>query len=157
MFIFIIILNLYLYSSNIILTKNSNTILTKANISIVEINRGIVESVKVEVERFVNAVFLKNIINIVYMLDENACYLANTDGSSIIKTIKGNRVSYGYMATNKTLRNIKHLWHEIKVDNTVIVCTEIETKEDITPIKWYIYLNKIQGQWKISKLENNMQ
>ncbi|MDF2840121.1 MAG: hypothetical protein K0Q99_893, partial [Clostridia bacterium] len=105
---------------------------------------------------FVQAVFDKNDVNIEKLLDSNAEYIRSKDGSSFIRYI-GNGVHVeGYMATDKKLVKAIQRWHVIQDDETVTCSMELILEDMKAPQLWYLHFKKVNSEWKIFMLENDI-
>ncbi|MGB7605235.1 MAG: hypothetical protein WBL93_07130 [Lutisporaceae bacterium] len=105
---------------------------------------------------FVIAAFGRDDIRIKQMLAPTAKYIKSKDGSSFIRCVENGVHVEGYMATDKRLNKTKQRWHMQEDDQTITCSMEIYIENNKLPQLWYIHFKKVQDDWRIYMLENDI-
>lgn len=105
---------------------------------------------------FVIAAFGRDDIRIKQMLAPTAKYIKSKDGSSFIRCVENGVHVEGYMATDKRLNKTKQRWHMQEDDQTITCSMEVYIENNKLPQLWYIHFKKVQDDWRIYMLENDI-
>lgn len=105
---------------------------------------------------FVIAAFGRDDIKIKQMLAPTAQYIKSKDGSSFIRSVENGVHVEGYMATDKKLNKTKQRWNMQEEDQTITCSMEVYIENNRVPELWYIHFKKVQNDWRIYMLENDI-
>jgi len=105
---------------------------------------------------FVIAAFGRDDIRLRQLLAPSAKYIKSKDGSSFIRCVENGTHVEGYMATDKVLNKTNQRWHIQEEDQTITCSMEVYIENNKSPQLWYIHFKKVQDDWKIYMLENDI-
>lgn len=105
---------------------------------------------------FVEAAFQRDKAKIAGMLCEGTIYVISEDNSSYIRYASEDLHVEGYMATDRSLMQVRQDWYVVEEDGTITSGVEVDIKGEGNPQIWYIHYKRSFGKWKIFMLENGV-